>query len=356
MAESKKRGVAEIIIHKESRKKHTVAVVSVIILLVLLVAALKFVQVPYTTVEPYTTYEPFTVEEIYNETALTEVRIPTTHTQTVSIKEPIATPASLLETQPVFLKNEQCMLEPYNYTISYLGDLSELALNRAFVAPKGFRDSRTQSAYAYDKIKNVGYKDDTLYQKAVICNSDPRMMIGVFKRCHYQGDKKIECPNTETVKVSARSTQYFENPCTELLLWWRTSYDVNKKIRLEPELVSQKIVCYDGKTVRPRARYYDLNYISDTLNEEVFGLEGKYLDPIRIRGRIVGYREKPTAKQISDTGINYREREEMYETTKYKTELRNVTVEKTRDVTKYREVGEMREVVKYRSLWASIFS
>jgi len=320
------------------------------------VGALKFIQIPYNDVETYTAYEPYTVMETYNETILTEVKIPTTYNKTVMVKEPIPTTASLLDPHPIFLSKEKCFLEPYNYTITYEGDLSELALYRAFAPYRGFRASNTQSAYAYDKSEEIGYKDGVLYQKAIICNAEPRMMVGKFKRCHYQGDEKGECPNTEIVRVTSRSMIHFENPCTEVRLWWRTSYDVDKNIRLEPELVSQKITCYDGTREKPRARYYDLNYISDVMKEEVFGYKGAVLDPIRIKGRVVGFRNKPLVSSISESKVTYRERTDFEEVTEYQVVMRNVTVEKTREVTKYKEVGDMRDAVLYRSLWKAIVS
>lgn len=306
-----------------------------VILLILVVIAARFIQVPYALVETYQEIEAYNTNETYTENETRLVSVPVERTESYTSDVPVDVPqvSSLLDPKPGGLYGGSlCKFAPYNYSVEYIYSIP-LEFNK------------------YDPISWIGYrgKDNTYRQGVEICNHEKRRMNVDFRICNWVGDNKADCINRLDTRVRA-------NSCEKRVLEWQTGFDETMHMTLEQIEVSQKLMCPNSAG----------EYTTHTYNPVLYGQEALAeltLETPVLKAESGSYH--PSAKyphgRVSleevlkrDYTVTQKKTEERTIVT-YEERLQDVEVEKKRLVPMTRVVEKQRVVTTYRSLFDTAY-
>ncbi len=319
----------------KSRSKKAIIIYPLVALALVVVLSwllLTTIKVPYTITEVYIEEVPYEDIEYYNETRGYTVLVPELEYETSEEKILIVqTPVDQLEHEPTFRRQQDCRFEDYNVSVSYIGT--------------------PQTAYDWDWSSGTGYRKNKLVIGAEICNYEKYRLNAEFKVCNMFGDRIADCQDTLDARVVARSCDISH------LIWW-TPFDAEKTIRIEPILVSKKLVCRSQikEFGEEEPRYTTVNlapekWLIDNLERageiiypgaEVFKTESGYLGVPKQRS--AGLQDYVVPKTVTRT----------IPVTKYYNKNETEVVLKQRAVTKYTTVERTREITRQRLLWQHI--
>jgi len=315
---------------EESKVKLRVIQVMTVLLVLAILAffLLNYMTVPYTVEENYSVDNPYTVFVDYNDTETYTVKVPYTITEEYEAIEsrPIST-SFYVSGRPTFRVNDDCIVEDYDFLIDYVG------------LPADEDDFDKKTDYGY---KRVDHRTGRYYIGARICNGEDSRLQGRFEVCHYVDNELVGCPNWIDVTVYA-------NKCRDYILTWETPFDEDKRMLINPVIVSKKLMCRESPEDEYSIRHLKLfrylgldsfyyNFIAP--GETILTDSGVLAQPARVNQE-VQYESYTTIKTRS--------------VTKYRNETRFRKVTNTREETRHSTIEKTKEVVKYKSLWEAWF-
>ncbi|MDO8643244.1 MAG: hypothetical protein Q7R76_06745 [Candidatus Woesearchaeota archaeon] len=308
--------------HKKHRKKHFLISIVLALCVVLLAGAvaLDYVSVPYTTEETYPVEETYEDIDFYNSTEEYSVLIPdlasVTEEKTISIN----TPRDRLESHPLLIPEGDCLLEPYDYDISYSPPAKE--------------------HNTYDPVTHAGYFKRAVRIMATICNQERKTMSTDLLECHYAGATKVSCLDHLIVRVPAKS-------CLKRLLVWITDFDPQKTIQLEMGDVSRKLVCknkFIGSN-KNAPEYSVVNYFPLLDEYQQFSPENTR---VKTRSGYLGTPKNIGTFVPDEVGMATTKNVQDVVTYHQESRPRNITLNRT--IMKTRSVDKKRTVTKSRTL------
>lgn len=287
------------------------------------------VQVPYTVTEIYEEEVPYEDIEYFNTTRDYVVLVPETEYETSEQEvRVVQTPSDQLAPEPTFRRERDCRFDDYNFSISYIGT--------------------PQTSYDFDWRSGIGYRKNKLVIGAEICNYEKYRLNAEFRVCNMFGDRVADCQDTLDARIVARSCD------VQHLIWW-TPFDPEKTIRLEPLLVSKKLVCrsqvkefgeeepgYTTVNLAPEKWLIDNLVRSGEIiypGAEVFKTESGYLGIPKSRGELQGDVAVQTVTRTIPV-TKYYPKNETEIIAEQQTVIKYSTVERTRDITKKRLLWE----------------
>ncbi len=316
---------------KTMRKRRSIvfSLVGLVLFVALAAFLLIAIQVPYTITEIYEEEVPYEDIEYYNETREYTVLVPEIEYETSEEEVLVVqTPADQLAPEPTFRRGRDCRFVDYNFSVSYIGT--------------------PQTPYDFDWRSGTGYRKNKLVIGAEICNYEKYRLNAEFRVCNMFGDRVADCQDTLDARIVARSCEIRH------LIWW-TPFDPEKTIRIEPLLVSKKLVCrsqvkefgeeepgYVTVNLAPEKWLVDNLVRSGEIiypGAEVFKTESGYLGIPKSRGELQGDIVTQTVTRTNPV-TKYYGKNETEIVVAQQAVIKHSTVERTREITRQRPLWE----------------